>query len=421
MPIIVKGDGCYVWDNNGNRFLDGLSSLFCVNVGHGRVELGRVALEQAERLGFYAHWGHAHRGAIELAERLASLAPADLNRVFFTSGGSEAVESAWKLVRSYHRLCGEPARTKIIARDGAYHGTSLGALATTGISALRSDFEPLVPGACHVPNTKTCERPLAEGTSRAAEMIDARIQAEGPESVGAVLLEPVQSGGGCLTPPEGYFRRVRELCDHYGVLLISDEITCAWGRVGYPFGCHRYDFQPDIITTAKALTSGYAPLGAVIASDRIAERFLQVGARFAHGFTFGGHPISTAVAMVNLDILEREDLYGGVLVKESEFRNVLEGLRELPVVRDVRGAGYFQALELSAYARDLNGSSKFSPNGDLGASLALACRRRGLLCRAVGRDHPVIQLAPPLIAASEQFQEIGEVLHEVLSELEPCR
>lgn len=419
MPIMVKGDGCYVWDNNGDRFLDGLSSLFCVNVGHGRAELGRVAHDQAKRLGFYAQWGHTHPSAIELAERLAFLAPADLNRVFFTSGGSEAVESAWKLVRSYHRLRGEPARTKIIARDGAYHGTSLGALAATGIAALRSDFEPLVPGACHVPNTKGCDGP--QGGGRAADMIDARIQAEGPESVGAVILEPVQSGGGCLTPPDGYFRRVRELCDRYGVLLISDEITCAWGRVGHPFGCQRYDFQPDIITTAKALTSGYAPLGAVIASDRIAEPFLQDGARFAHGFTFGGHPIGTAVAMVNLDILEREDLYGRVLMKESEFRKVLEGLRELSVVSDVRGAGYFQALELSTDARQLKGSCGVSRDGDFAASLALACRRRGLLCRAVGRDEPIIQLAPPLIADTEQFHEIGEVLHEVLSGLGPCR
>ncbi len=320
IPIIVRGEGCYVYDEHGNRYLDGLSALFCVNAGHGRVELGEAAARQVEELGFYTLWSYAHPRAIELAARIASLAPDGLDRVFFTSGGSEAVESALKLARNYHRMRGNGQKHKVIAREIAYHGTTLGALSATGITDLRAQFEPLTPGGCHVPNTNLYRWPEDRHPLWAATAIEERIQFEGPETVAAVILEPVQNAGGCFVPPDGYFERVREICDRYDVLMISDEVICAWGRLGHWFGCERFGYVPDIITVAKALTSAYAPMGAMIASDRVAEPFMEGNASFAHGFTFAGHPIASAIAMANLDVFEREDLCGHVLAKEGEFR-----------------------------------------------------------------------------------------------------
>jgi adenosylmethionine-8-amino-7-oxononanoate aminotransferase len=416
IPILVRGEGCYVWDEHDRRYLDGLSALFCVNAGHGRAELGEAGARQSAELGFFTNWSYAHPPAIELAERVAGLAPGDLNRVFFTSGGSEAVESAWKLVRAFHKLNGEAQRTKIIARETAYHGTSLGALAITGITPLRTPFEPLVPGACHVPNTNSYRWPEGRDPLWAADQIEHRIEFEGPETVAAVILEPVQNSGGCFTPQEGYFDRVREICDRHGVLLIADEVICSWGRLGHWFGCQRYGFQPDIITTAKGLTSAYAPMGAVIVSDRVAEPFMDGMKSFTHGFTFGGHPLAAAVALANLDLFEREDLCGHVLAKEGEFREMLEGLRELPIVGDVRGAGYFQAIEL---VKDQDTKESFDDAESeelLRGFMSGELYRRGLICRADDRGDPVIQLSPPLIADSEQFGEIEAVLRAVLTD-----
>ena len=416
LPIIVRGEGCYVYDERGKRYLDGLSALFCVNAGHGRTEIGEAAAQQVKELGFYTNWSYAHPRAIELAARVAALAPGDLNRVFFTSGGSEAVESALKLARNFHRIRGEGTRVKLIAREIAYHGTSFGALSATGIPALRTQFEPLTPGACHVPNTNTYRLPEGHDPLWAADAIEERILFEGPESVSAVILEPVQNSGGCFTPPEGYFQRVRDICDRYGVLLISDEVICSWGRLGHYFGAERYGYQPDMITTAKGLTSAYAPMGAVITSDRVAEPFMQDKRMFAHGFTFGGHPVASAMAMANLDIFEREDLCGHVRAKQDEFRGMLESLRDLPIVGDVRGAGFFHAIEL---VKDKDTKESFSDEESellLRGFLSGALYERGLICRADDRGDPVIQFSPPLIADSEQFEEMESVLRPVLSE-----
>jgi len=416
VPILERGEGCYVYDGKGNRYLDGLSALFCVNAGHGRAELGEAAARQAAELGFYCNWTYAHPRAVELAARLAALAPGDLNRVFFTSGGSEAVESAWKMARGYFKLTGEAQRTKLIAREIAYHGTTLGALAATGITPLRQPFEPLTPGASHAPNTNSFRWPADRDPLWAADQIEHLIEFEGPETVAAVILEPVQNAGGCLPPQDGYFQRVREICDRHGVLLISDEVICSWGRLGTWFGCQRYDFRPDLITTAKGLTSAYAPMGAVIASDRVAEPFMEKGKMFTHGLTFGGHPVAAAVAMANLDIFEREGLNEHVQAKEGEFREMLEGLRDLPIVGDVRGAGFFQAVEL---VKDQETKESFSAEESeslLRGFLSGGLYRHGLICRADDRGDPVIQLAPPLIADSEQFEEIDSVLRTVLTE-----
>src|SRR5918998_227880 len=291
VPIIVRGEGSYVYDEHGKRYLDGLSALFCVNAGHGRTEIGEAMAEQVKELGFYTNWSYAHPRAIELADRIAGDAPEGLDRVFFTSGGSEAVESALKLARTYHRRNGEAGRYKLIAREIAYHGTTMGALSATGITDLRSPFEPLLPGGCHVPNTNSYRWPADRDRLWAADAIEERILFEGPETVSAVILEPVQNAGGCFTPQDGYFARVREICDRHGVLLISDEVICSWGRLGHWFGCERYGYRPDMVTTAKGLTSAYPPMGALIVSDEIAEPFMHGTEMFTHGFTFGGHPV----------------------------------------------------------------------------------------------------------------------------------
>jgi adenosylmethionine-8-amino-7-oxononanoate aminotransferase len=416
VPIIVRGEGSYVWDEHGKRYLDGLSALFCVNAGHGRAELGQAAADQAKELGFYTNWSYAHPPAIELAARVASLAPEGMERVFFTSGGSEAVETALKLCRNWHRLNGDGQRVKVIARETAYHGTTLGALSATGIAGLRAQFEPLTPGGCHVPNTNSYRWPEDRDPLWAADQIEHRILFEGPETVSCVILEPVQNAGGCFVPPEGYWQRVREICDRYGVLLISDEVICSWGRLGYYFGAQRYGYSPDIITTAKGLTSAYAPMGALIASDRVADPFMEGAAMFAHGLTFGGHPLASAIALANLDIFEREDLCGHVREKEAEFRGMLDDIkRDLPIVGDVRGAGYFQALEL---VKDKDTKESFSHEESeklLRGYLSGALYEEGLICRADDRGDPVVQLCPPLIADTPEFEEIDRVLRKVLA------
>src|SRR5829696_720051 len=379
VPIIVRGDGCYVWDDHGNRYLDGLSALFCVNSGHGRAELGDAMAAQVRELDFITVWSYAHPRAIELATRIAELAPGDLNRVFFTNSGSEAVESAIKLARSYHRARGQGQKHKLVAREIAYHGTTLGALSATGIPALRSQFEP-------------------------------------PETVSAVILEPLQNAGGCIPPQEGYFQRVREICDKYDVLLISDEVICAWGRLGHYFGCQRYGYQPDIITVAKALTSAYVPMGGMIVSDRVFEPFEEETAMFAHGSTFAGHPVAAATALANLDVFEREDLCGHVRAKEGEFRAALESLYDIPIVGDVRGDGYFMAIELVKDKETKESLEDEESETLLRGYLSGELYRRGLICRADDRGDPVVQLSPPLIADTEQFEEIVDVLRPVLEE-----
>jgi adenosylmethionine-8-amino-7-oxononanoate aminotransferase len=416
VPIISRAEGCYVWDEHGRRYFDGLSSLFCVNIGHGRRDVAQAGADQAAELDFFTNWSYAHPRAIELSTRLASLAPGDINRVFFTSGGSEAVESAIKLSRQYHKLTGNPNKTKIVAREIAYHGTSLGALTATGITALRTDFEPLTPGGVHVPNTNTYRLKPGLTEDGLAESIAERIEFEGPDTVAAVILEPVQNGGGCFVPPEGYFQRVREICDHYNVLLISDEVICAFGRLGEWFGAQRFGYQPDMITTAKGITSAYAPMGALLASDRVFEPFSHGNVSFAHGFTFAGHPMACAVAMANLDVFEREEILEHVRTNEPIFRGMLDGLHDIPIVGDVRGAGYFHAIELVKHPKTKESFTDEESESLLRGFLSGELFRRGLICRADDRGDPVIQLSPPLIAGPEHFEEIEAVLRPVLEE-----
>jgi adenosylmethionine-8-amino-7-oxononanoate aminotransferase len=416
VPIIARGEGPYVYDEHGNRYLDGLSALFCVNSGHGRTELGEAAARQVEELDFYIIWSYAHPRAIELAERIASLTPGDLNRVFFTSGGSEAVESAIKLARAYHQRTGNPRKYKFLTREIAYHGTTLGALQATGIPQLRTDFEPLVPGGMKAPNTNSYRWPEGRELLWAADQIEEKILFEGPETVAAVILEPLQNSGGCIPPQDGYFQRVREICDRYGVLLVSDEVICAWGRLGEYFGAQRYGYQPDIITTAKGLTSGYSPLGAMITSDALIEPFLGDRQMFAHGITFGGHPVSCAVALANLDIFEREDLVGHVRRNSGAFRATLEKLHDLPIVGDVRGDGFFFGIELVKDKATRETFTDAESERILRGFLSHALFEAGLYCRADDRGDPVVQLSPPLICEQQQFDEMEQILRHVLTQ-----
>ena len=420
VPIIVRGDGCYLEDIRGKRYLDALAGLFAVQIGYGYgEEMGEAAAAQMRELPFYTNWGYAHPRAIELAAEVAALAPGDLNRVFFVSGGSEAIESAWKLARQYHTARGE-RRWKAIGRNVAYHGTTMGALSINGIPALRAPFEPLVPDVVHVRNTNRYHRPPEETeeqfTAFLLDDLEAAIEAAGPEQVAVFFAEPVQNGGGAFTPPAGYFRGVRELCDRYGILVCADEVITGFGRVGAWFGSERYDIRPDLITCAKGLSSAYASIGAVIARDAVMEPFLEDSAMYTHGLTFGGHPVQAAIALKNIEIMRRERVVEGVQEREEEFRSTLAQLLDLPLVGDLRGAGYFYALEL---VKDKETRETFSDEASetlLRSFISAELFERGLICRADDRGDPVVQVAPPLVAGPPEFDVIAGILGDVLEE-----
>jgi adenosylmethionine-8-amino-7-oxononanoate aminotransferase len=419
-PIIVRGDGCYLEDAEGKRYLDALAGLFAVQIGysHGE-EMGQAALEQMRELPFYTNWSYAHPRAIELAEEVASLAPGGLNRCFFVSGGSEAVESAWKLARQYHQARGE-RRWKAVSRRTAYHGTTMGALSINGIAALRAPFEPLVPDVVHVRNTNRYHRPPVETeeefTAFLLEDLDSAIEQAGPETVAMVIMEPVQNAGGSFMPPAGYWQGVREICDRYGILLCADEVITGFGRLGDWFGSETYDIRPDLVTSAKGLSSAYASIGAVVAGDHVMEPFLEAGSMYTHGITFGGHPVQCAVALKNIEIMKRERVVENVRENAAAFRATLEQLLDLPIVGDVRGTGYFYALELVKDKETRATLDDDECETLLRGFLSPELFERGLICRADDRGDPVIQISPPLVATRKEFDEIAGTLGEVLSE-----
>ena len=453
VPIIVRGDGCYLEDSNGRRYIDALAGLFSVNIGYSfGEEIGQAALEQMRELPFYTNWSYAHPRAIELAAEVASLAPGDLNRVFFCSGGSEAVESAWKLARQYYAARGArhlhalvtpgaragaqepeidhdaivasaaapPRRYKAIARHIAYHGTTLGALSINGIPAIRAPFEPLLPEVRHVSNTNRYHRPAEESEAQFTQFLldelEQAILAMGPDTVCLVHMEPVQNAGGCFTPPQGYWRGVRELCDRYDILLSADEVITAFGRVGYWFASERYDIRPDIVTSAKGLSSSYASIGAVIATDKVMEPFMGETSMFSHGITFGGHPVMCAIALKNIEIMKREGIIEHVRANEDAFRSTLAQLLDIPIVGDLRGTGFFYAIEL---VKDKDTRETFSDEECeklLRGFLSNALFDAGMICRADDRGDPVIQISPPLVAGQAEFDEITSILGDVLTE-----
>jgi adenosylmethionine-8-amino-7-oxononanoate aminotransferase len=424
--IMVKGEGCYLIDAQGNRYFDALSNLYCVNIGYSHgAEIGAAALAQYEQLPYCSNWGSATPPVVQLAVKLADLAPGDLNHVFFTPSGGESVEAAWKLARQYHALRGQ-RRWKAIARNDAYHGTTLGALSLNGNTRLRNLFEPLVPTVAHVRSTRRVERPAGETDAEFAAFllddIEHTIVAEGPSTVAMIIVEPVQNSGGNLTAPDGYFAGLRALCDKYGILLVADETITAFGRLGAWFGSHRYGIRPDIVTTAKGLSSAYGAIGAVIVSDCVFETFAAAPRMFVHGNTFGGHPVMAAVALKNLEIMERLDLPGHVLAKETELGGVLGELATNPMVRDVRGTGYFYAIELATSRPDgtqLTGAECGDLYGD--ARLADRLKQLGVLLRVYAASSPtigpILSIAPPLVADTAEFTLLAESLTTVLGEI----
>ena len=419
VPMLVRGEGCYVFDEHGAAKIDGLSGLYCTNIGHSfGAELGQAAYDQMVELPYTTNWTTAHPRSVELAAKIADLAPAGLSRSFFVSSGSEAVESAWKLARQFHAANGEPQRRKAISRRIAYHGTTLGALSFTGIPSSRAPYEPLGVPTAFVSNTNRFRHPLGDDEdafcAALLEEVERTIEFETPESIAMLIAEPVQNAGGSIVPPRGYWAGLRKLCDRHGILLCSDEVICAWGRLGSWFGAARLDYVPDLLTFAKGVTSAHVPLGGVIISDRVAEVFLDGRALYAHGATFGGHPVAAAVALKNIEIMERERVLENVQHNEPWLGEQLGALLELPIVGDVRGMGHFWALEL---VRDKETAQSFTPDEQawlLRDFLSERLYERGLLCRLDDRGDPVVQLAPPLVADSELLGKIVDILGTTL-------
>ena len=338
-PIFVRGEGSYLIDTEGDRYLDGLAGLFCVNMGHGRSDIAKAAADQVGTLAYASNWGMAHPPAIEAASLIAELAPGDLGTTFFVNSGSEAVETAVKFARQYHRSQGQPERTKIISREMAYHGTTLGALSVTQLPKIKEPFGPLLPGVRSVPNTLGY---LGDcGPARelpCVQAIEDVIAEEGPETIAALFAEPVQNGRGALVPPDGYWQELRAICDKYGILLVSDEVICSFGRLGHWFGHGLTGVVPDMITFAKGSTSGYAPLGGMIAREQLVQDLFgsSKGGVFTHGATWGGHPVSTAVATANITAMRDENVLGNVADRAPKVAAALDSLQKVAPLRERR-------------------------------------------------------------------------------------
>ena len=420
LVVMDRGEGCYVHDTLGRTHLDGLSALFCAQIGYSYgAEMAEAASAQLTRLPFTTNWGVAHEPAVELAEKLASVAPEGIEKVFFTSGGSESVESAWKIVRQYHLANGEAQRTKAIARDIAYHGVTLGALSFTGVAAYKEPFgTPPVP-TVHVSNTNRFRAPdghdEAAFCARLLAEIEEAIQREGPETVAMVIMEPIQNAGGGLTPPEGYWPGLREICDRHGILLVADEVISGCGRLGEWFASARYGARPDLITIAKGLTSAYGPMGAVLVRDTVAAPFYEQGRTLLHGITFGGHPVCAAMALKNMEIFERDGVLENVRAQEGYLEGRLRELLALPIVGDVRGDGFYWAIEMVNGSEDA-GWAKDEVEKLVRGFIPGRLVEARLLARADDRGRPVLVLAPPLVADREVLDELVDRVHEVLAD-----
>jgi adenosylmethionine-8-amino-7-oxononanoate aminotransferase len=418
--VLERGEGPYVFDTRGRRYIDALSSLFCAQLGYSYgEEMTSAIAAQMQTLPFNTNWATAHPPAIHLADALADRFPGHLNHFFFTGGGSDSVEAMWKIAREYFVAIGEPQRLKAIARRNAYHGVTLGALSFTGVPGFKEIFGPPAIDVTHVSNTNAFRAP--DGDDPAA--FCARLLAEmretidriGRDEVAVIIAEPVQNAGGCLVPPPGYWAGLREIADEVGALLVADEVICGFGRLGEWLGSMREDVVPDMVTTAKGLTSAYVPMGAVGISDRIAETIHTAGNPLRHGITFGGHPVSAAVALRNLEIFERDGILENVRANEAHLEARLKELRSLPIVGDTRGRGYFWAMEL---VRDADNSTFDKPERDrmLRGYLPKRLLEAGLIARCDDRGDSVLQIAPPLIADTALLDEIVDRLGEVLAD-----
>ena len=417
VPVIVRGEGCYVYDDDGQRYLDGLAGLFCVNMGHGRKDLAQAGAAQLEKLAYWTNWSSAHPAAMEASELIAGLAPDGLNSVFFVNSGSEANESAIKLIRQYHRNRGDTARTTILARDMAYHGTSMGALALTGIERLRTPFAPLMPGVLHFPNTLGETIPAGGNASDLPSIhaLNEIIDDEGPETIAAIFAEPVQNSRGALVPSDGYWAELRAICDRHGILLVADEVISAFGRVGSWFASVDFGATPDLIVFAKGVTSGYSPLGGVIISDDIAHTVLDTGAgSFIHGSTWGGHPVATAIAVANITAMRDEDILGNVRNLEGHFQAGLSRIHADHLsIREWRGAGFFYALE---FMRDRETGSALTDEESvaiLREVMPMALHESHIITRPDDRGATMLTIAPPLTADAGILDELLDGIEHV--------
>ena len=419
MTIIERGEGVHVFDDQGGRYIDGLSGLYCASLGHSHGdEIGAAAHEQMKKLPYATNWTVAHPPSIELAEKIASLAPEGMNKVYFTSGGSESVEAAWKMAVQWQQANGHERRRKVIARRNAYHGVTMGALSFTGIPVCRTPFDPLGIPTVHVGNTSNYHRPEgeteAEFCAALLAEVEATIEFEDPSTIAMMIAEPVQNAGGCLMPPEGYWQGLRKICDEHDILLCSDEVICAYGRIGTWFGGQKFGYVPDLVTFAKGLTGAHFSMGGVLMSDKVAEPFFDGRADYNNGYTFGGHPVGSAVALKSLEILDRENVLENVNSNAPVAEEALKSLLDIPIVGQIRGTGHFWAIEV---VRDRETKEPFKGKAAehlFKNVLSEALWHRGLLCRLDDRADPIIQIAPPLVAEPELFTEIAGILREGL-------
>ncbi|MEU8867263.1 aminotransferase class III-fold pyridoxal phosphate-dependent enzyme [Streptomyces umbrinus] len=420
--VVQRGEGPYVTDADGRRYIDGLSGLYCCQLGYSYApEFAEAADRQLRELCFSPLWSSsAHPTAIELAERLSRIAPVGIEHTFFSGGGAEAVETTWKIARRYHALRGEPGRTKAISRRGAYHGLTIGALSLTDDPGLR---EPYGPGAIETRFVSNTNRfglapEYADDdvyTTRLLTELEAAILAEGPETIAMLIAEPVQNRGGCITPPQGYWPGLRALADRYGFLLVADEVITAFGRLGEWFGGDRYGARPDIVTVAKGITAGYAPMGATMVSRRVTEVINQPGAVLNHGYTFAGHPLSAAIALRSLEIMERDRILENVRGLQDHLSARMTSLAGLPIVGDIRGAGFFYACELVG-DQEGGGFSDTARAALVADLIPRRLREAGLLARVYNRAAPLVQIAPPLISDRHLLDRIADILAETLDE-----
>lgn len=414
----VRGRGAYLWDADGRRYLDGLASLWNVAVGHGRAEIARAIADQARRLAFAPTLlGFSSEPAVRLAARIARLAPPGLAHVVFTSGGSEANESVIRLVRLHARLRGRPDKIGIVALRGAYHGSSTGAASLTGLPTFHRYYEPQLPEVARMarPYCYRCELGLAYPACglACADDLEAVIVRHGADRIGAVIAEPVQGVGGVVVPPPGWFERIRAICDRHDLLLIVDEVITGFGRLGKPFGIQTTGVVPDMLVFAKAVTSGYQPLGGVVLHDRVWQTLVDAGPEFVlhNGYTYSGHPVACAAGLANLDILEREGLIAGVRRKAPYFRKRLSALARAPIVGEVRTAGLMGAIEL---VRDPQTREPFPAEAKVAIRVRQAALDRGVIVRASG---DLIVVCPPLVVTRDDIDLLAGVLGEAVAEV----
>lgn len=421
-PIVIsRGEGSKVWDTQGKEYIDGLAGLFCVNVGYGRQEIIDAIVAQLQKIPYVSPFAFPNEPAIELSAKLASISPMGKDaRVFFVTGGSEAVESALKMSKQYQRLRGFQGRYKTISRRIAYHGTTMGALSVGGLTGIRKIFEPLVPGARHapLPHRYRCEYcwDKAECSMQCTHEVANLMDFESPETIAALIMEPVQNSGGCIVPPPTYYPEIRRLTAEHGIVMIMDEVICGFGRTGKMFGSEHWGIHPDMMTLAKGMTSAYYPLGAVIVRKEIADAFIgDESKKFMHGITFGGHPVAAAAALANIAIIERENLVERAAEMGTYFQAQLHAdLDHHPAVGDIRGKGLFIGIELVTDKK----TRAQMPGGPMMGWLSQELLKRGLIGRCDDRLDPVIQLSPPLIISREEINQMVGILDEVIGALE---